>query len=135
MGNAVSTGDVGCTLGSGGPQGADPLLPAELLSAEHSAARSPRLSPDGRRLLYLEGGLGGPHRQCLHLRMVSRALQALGTAVLLAWDLARNVTASCSAQPGWGVGSAPNPPASVSLAGTHPQLPALPSSPGRRGRW
>ncbi|XP_076202175.1 acylamino-acid-releasing enzyme isoform X2 [Aptenodytes patagonicus] len=41
----------------------------ELLSAEHSAACSPRLSPDGRHLLYLEGGLGGPHRQCLQLRM------------------------------------------------------------------
>ncbi|XP_074909235.1 acylamino-acid-releasing enzyme-like isoform X1 [Buteo buteo] len=41
----------------------------ELLSAERGAACSPRLSPDGRRLLYLEGGLGGPHRQCLRLRM------------------------------------------------------------------
>ncbi|KFQ15396.1 Acylamino-acid-releasing enzyme, partial [Leptosomus discolor] len=37
----------------------------ELLSAEHSAACSPQLSPDGWRLLYLEGGLGGFHRQCL----------------------------------------------------------------------
>ncbi|XP_042655809.1 acylamino-acid-releasing enzyme-like, partial [Tyto alba] len=43
----------------------------ELLSAEHSAACSPRLSPDGRRLLYLEGALGGPHRQCLRLRMLT----------------------------------------------------------------
>ncbi|NXO56798.1 ACPH enzyme, partial [Aramus guarauna] len=43
----------------------------ELLSAEHGAAFSPRLSPDGRRLLYLEGGLGGPHRQCLRLRMLT----------------------------------------------------------------
>ncbi|XP_074770733.1 LOW QUALITY PROTEIN: acylamino-acid-releasing enzyme-like [Athene noctua] len=41
----------------------------ELLSAEHAAACSPRLSPDGRRLLYLEGCLGEPHRQCLRLRM------------------------------------------------------------------
>ncbi|CAM9363535.1 unnamed protein product, partial [Bubo scandiacus] len=43
----------------------------ELLSAEDAATCSPRLSPDGRRLLYLEGGLGGPHRQCLRLRMLT----------------------------------------------------------------
>ncbi|XP_035757356.1 acylamino-acid-releasing enzyme-like [Egretta garzetta] len=43
----------------------------ELLSAEHSSACSPRLSPDGQLLLYLEGGLGGPHRQCLRLRMLT----------------------------------------------------------------
>ncbi|NXN24025.1 APEH enzyme, partial [Nycticryphes semicollaris] len=49
----------------------DPLSPTELLSAEHSAACSPRLSPDGRHLLYLEGSLGGPHRQCLRLRMLT----------------------------------------------------------------
>ncbi|NXT19949.1 APEH enzyme, partial [Syrrhaptes paradoxus] len=41
----------------------------ELLSAEHRAACSPRLSPDGQRLLYLEGDVGGPHRQCLRLQM------------------------------------------------------------------
>ncbi|KAM9276670.1 acylamino-acid-releasing enzyme-like [Morus bassanus] len=62
----------------------------ELLSAEHSAACSPRLSPDGRRLLYLEGNLGGPHRQCLCLRMVSRALWAPGTA--LTWQTRQLVT-------------------------------------------
>ncbi|XP_055662008.1 acylamino-acid-releasing enzyme isoform X2 [Falco peregrinus] len=43
----------------------------ELLSAERSATCSPRLSPDGQRLLYLEGDLGGPHRQCLRLRMLT----------------------------------------------------------------
>uniref|UniRef100_A0A8V5HB02 Acylamino-acid-releasing enzyme n=1 Tax=Melopsittacus undulatus TaxID=13146 RepID=A0A8V5HB02_MELUD len=43
----------------------------ELLSAEHGAAFSPRLSPDGRRLLYLEGDVGGPHRQCLRLCMLT----------------------------------------------------------------
>ncbi|XP_065498329.1 acylamino-acid-releasing enzyme isoform X2 [Caloenas nicobarica] len=43
----------------------------ELLSAECGAACSPRLSPDGRRLLYLEGAVGGPHRQCLRLRMLT----------------------------------------------------------------
>ncbi|KFV73802.1 Acylamino-acid-releasing enzyme, partial [Dryobates pubescens] len=43
----------------------------ELLSAEHAAACSPRLSPNGQRLLYLEGDLGGPHRQCLRLCMIT----------------------------------------------------------------
>ncbi|XP_050169246.1 acylamino-acid-releasing enzyme-like [Myiozetetes cayanensis] len=43
----------------------------ELLSAENGAARSPRLSPDGQRLLYLEGAVGGPHRQCLRLCMLT----------------------------------------------------------------
>ncbi|OPJ80757.1 acylamino-acid-releasing enzyme-like [Patagioenas fasciata monilis] len=43
----------------------------ELLSAECGATCSPRLSPDGRRLLYLEGTVGGPHRQCLRLRMLT----------------------------------------------------------------
>ncbi|XP_064931106.1 acylamino-acid-releasing enzyme-like isoform X2 [Columba livia] len=43
----------------------------ELLSAECGAACSPRLSPDGQRLLYLEGTVGGPHRQCLRLRMLT----------------------------------------------------------------
>ncbi|XP_054243197.1 acylamino-acid-releasing enzyme-like [Indicator indicator] len=28
-------------------------------------------SPDGQHLLYLEGDLGGPHRQCLRLRMIT----------------------------------------------------------------
>ncbi|KAM9272167.1 acylamino-acid-releasing enzyme [Cariama cristata] len=62
----------------------------ELLSAEHGAACSPRLSPDGRRLLYLEGGLGGPHRQCLRLLMVSGSLWAPGTA--LTWQTRQTVT-------------------------------------------
>ncbi|XP_071900162.1 acylamino-acid-releasing enzyme-like isoform X1 [Anas platyrhynchos] len=43
----------------------------ELLSAQPRAACSPRLSPDGQRLLYLEGAVGGPHRQCLKLRMLT----------------------------------------------------------------
>ncbi|XP_017675550.1 PREDICTED: acylamino-acid-releasing enzyme [Lepidothrix coronata] len=43
----------------------------ELLSAENGAACSPRLSPDGQRLLYLEGAVGGPHRQCLRLCMLT----------------------------------------------------------------
>ncbi|XP_072203563.1 acylamino-acid-releasing enzyme [Excalfactoria chinensis] len=43
----------------------------ELLSAPDRASFSPRLSPDGQRLLYLEGAVGGPHRQCLQLRMLT----------------------------------------------------------------
>ncbi|OWK56002.1 Acylamino-acid-releasing enzyme [Lonchura striata] len=43
----------------------------ELLSAENGSVCSPRLSPDGQRLLYLEGAVGGPHRQCLRLRMLT----------------------------------------------------------------
>ncbi|XP_032927070.1 acylamino-acid-releasing enzyme-like [Catharus ustulatus] len=43
----------------------------ELLSAEGVSVCSPRLSPDGQRLLYLEGVVGGPHRQCLRLRMLT----------------------------------------------------------------
>ncbi|XP_056357521.1 acylamino-acid-releasing enzyme-like isoform X2 [Oenanthe melanoleuca] len=43
----------------------------ELLSAENVSVCSPRLSPDGQRLLYLEGVVGGPHRQCLRLRMLT----------------------------------------------------------------
>ncbi|NXE97998.1 APEH enzyme, partial [Menura novaehollandiae] len=71
-------GPGGC---SGGHWGADPLLSTELLSAENGSACSPRLSPDGRRLLYLEGVVGGPHRQCLRLCMVSWVPWAPGTAV------------------------------------------------------
>ncbi|POI24342.1 hypothetical protein CIB84_011906, partial [Bambusicola thoracicus] len=48
--------------------GAD-TLPVELLSAPNRASFSPRLSPDGQHLLYLEGAVGGPHRQCLQLRL------------------------------------------------------------------
>ncbi|NXV73330.1 APEH enzyme, partial [Atlantisia rogersi] len=61
-------GQWGCP---GAPWGTDLLLSTELLSDEASAAFSPRLSPNGQRLLYLEGGLGGPHRQCLRLRMLT----------------------------------------------------------------
>lgn len=80
MGTVVSTGfkvGVRCPKSL---QGADPLPPSELLSSEHSAACSPRLSPDGQRLLYLEGDLGGPHRQCLRLCMVRETLWTVGTA-------------------------------------------------------
>lgn len=89
------------------------LPPTELLSAECGAACSPRLSPDGQRLLYLEGTVGGPHRQCLRLRMVSGALRVLGTAVprcTMVWYPAWDVTASHCARLGPGVGSIPKPP-------------------------
>ncbi|XP_066051211.1 acylamino-acid-releasing enzyme-like isoform X2 [Chamaea fasciata] len=43
----------------------------ELLSAENASVCSPRLSPDGQRLLYVEGVVGGPHRQCLRLCMLT----------------------------------------------------------------
>lgn len=122
MDAAVSTGDLGGAWGPRGTPGADPPLPTELLSSDRSAACSPRLSPDGQRLLYLEGSLGGPHRQCLRLCMVSGVLWALGTALPPGQDLAWNVTASHSVRPGWWVGLASNPPASVSLTAGSPQL-------------
>ncbi|KAJ7316674.1 hypothetical protein JRQ81_002836 [Phrynocephalus forsythii] len=42
----------------------------EQLSSDYQAVSSPRLSPDGRRLIYLEGPVFGPHRQCLKLQMI-----------------------------------------------------------------
>lgn len=58
-----------------------PLLPchpspsphahAELLSEDSRAVWSPRLSPDGCRIVYLENNVLGPHQQCSQLRMVS----------------------------------------------------------------
>lgn len=110
-GAAVSTGALGgCP---GGLRYADPLLPTELLSAENGSACSPRLSPDGQRLLYLEGVVGGPHRQCLRLLMVSWASRAPGAAVppcAASTVPSPGVTASRSA---W-LGVSPNLPASVS---------------------
>ncbi|XP_010559919.1 PREDICTED: acylamino-acid-releasing enzyme [Haliaeetus leucocephalus] len=65
----------------------------ELLSAEHGAACSPRLSPDGRRLLYLEGGLGGPHRQCLRLHMFPRwGMSLTAGSPQLTWQTRQTVT-------------------------------------------
>lgn len=72
-------------------------LPTELLSAQPRAACSPRLSPDGRRLLYLEGAVGGPHRQCLQLQMV-RGLCVLGRPSRLGRSCPQNTSRS------------PNPP-------------------------
>ncbi|XP_072791108.1 acylamino-acid-releasing enzyme isoform X2 [Taeniopygia guttata] len=71
----LASGCCGERWGSGGcpghPWDADSLLSTELLSAENGSVCSPRLSPDGQRLLYLEGAVGGPHRQCLRLRMLT----------------------------------------------------------------
>lgn len=90
----------------GGPWDADSLLPTELLSAENASVCSPRLSPDGQRLLYLEGAVGGPHRQCLRLCMVSWASQAPGTTVptcAASTVPSPRVTAFLSAWLGWGL--------------------------------
>ncbi|XP_053809873.1 acylamino-acid-releasing enzyme-like isoform X2 [Vidua chalybeata] len=71
----LASGCCGERWGPGGcpghPWDADPLLFTELLSAENGSVCSPRLSPDGQHLLYLEGVVGGPHRQCLRLRMLT----------------------------------------------------------------
>uniref|UniRef100_A0A8C9WE30 acylaminoacyl-peptidase n=1 Tax=Scleropages formosus TaxID=113540 RepID=A0A8C9WE30_SCLFO len=39
----------------------------ELLSSDSNAVSSPRLSPDGRYIVYLQGQVFGPHKQCLSL--------------------------------------------------------------------
>ncbi|XP_041281889.1 acylamino-acid-releasing enzyme-like [Onychostruthus taczanowskii] len=41
----------------------------ELLSEDAKAVWSPRLSPDGCRIVYLENNVLGPHQQCSRLRM------------------------------------------------------------------
>nr|XP_014348425.1 PREDICTED: acylamino-acid-releasing enzyme-like [Latimeria chalumnae] len=41
----------------------------DLLSSDANSVCSPRISPDQRYLVYLEGGVMGPHRQCLKLCM------------------------------------------------------------------
>lgn len=50
-----------------------PRAHAELLSEDTRAVWSPRLSPDGCRIVYLENNVLGPHQQCSRLRMVSSA--------------------------------------------------------------
>lgn len=92
----MSAGEIRVVLVPSVPMALTPL-PTELLSAQPRAACSPRLSPDGRRLLYLEGAVGGPHRQCLKLRMV-RGLRVLGRPSLLG--------RSCPPNPS----RSPNPP-------------------------
>ncbi|XP_018593328.1 acylamino-acid-releasing enzyme [Scleropages formosus] len=41
----------------------------ELLSSDSNAVSSPRLSPDGRYIVYLQGQVFGPHKQCLSLHV------------------------------------------------------------------
>ncbi|KAJ7424742.1 acylamino-acid-releasing enzyme-like protein [Willisornis vidua] len=81
----------------------------DLLSADNGAACSPRLSPDGHRLLYLEGPVGGPHRQCLRLcldlllvdteaatvtNLTAGSPEGCWELLTLQWDL---LVATCSA--------------------------------------
>ncbi|NXG02354.1 APEH enzyme, partial [Sakesphorus luctuosus] len=53
----------------------------ELLSADNVAACSPRLSPDSQRLLYLEGAVGGSHRQCLRLCLLTWQTRQMVTII------------------------------------------------------
>ncbi|MFT7800904.1 acylamino-acid-releasing enzyme-like [Arapaima gigas] len=41
----------------------------ECLSSDSHAVSSPRLSPDGRYIVYLQGQVFGPHKQCLSLHL------------------------------------------------------------------
>nr|XP_028574488.1 acylamino-acid-releasing enzyme-like isoform X2 [Podarcis muralis] len=60
----------------------------ELLSSDSEAVSSPRLSPDGTRLLYLECPVFGPHRQCLKLQMLNWQTKLTSTVV----DVVRTAT-------------------------------------------
>lgn len=43
----------------------------ELLSSDSRSVSSPRLSPDGCWLVYLQGQMFGPHNQCLQIILVN----------------------------------------------------------------
>ncbi|XP_062826169.1 acylamino-acid-releasing enzyme [Anolis carolinensis] len=60
----------------------------ELLSSDDKAVSSPRLSPDGARLIYLEGPVFGPHRHCLKLKMLN--WQTKHTSIVV--DVVRTAT-------------------------------------------
>ncbi|XP_077182109.1 acylamino-acid-releasing enzyme-like isoform X4 [Paroedura picta] len=60
----------------------------ELLSSDCQAVSSPRLSLDGTHLLYLEGPVFGPHRQCLKLQMLNWQTKLTCTVV----DVVRTAT-------------------------------------------
>ncbi|XP_015265119.1 PREDICTED: acylamino-acid-releasing enzyme-like [Gekko japonicus] len=60
----------------------------ELLSSDCQAVSSPRLSPDGTHLLYLEGPVFGPHRQCLKLQTLNWQAKLTHTVV----DVVRTAT-------------------------------------------
>ncbi|XP_029455518.1 acylamino-acid-releasing enzyme-like [Rhinatrema bivittatum] len=53
----------------------------ELMSRDTKAVCSPRLSPDGRRIVYLERDVFGPHHQCLKLCMYNWHLKTFLTVV------------------------------------------------------
>ncbi|KAM6977737.1 acylamino-acid-releasing enzyme [Aplochiton taeniatus] len=53
----------------------------ELLSGDNLSVSSPRLSPDGSSLAYLQGQVFGPHSQCLSLQLYD--LQRQTTSTLL----------------------------------------------------
>ncbi|XP_044307429.1 acylamino-acid-releasing enzyme-like [Varanus komodoensis] len=61
----------------------------ELLSSDNQAVSAPRLSPDRTRLVYLEGPVFGPHRQCLKLQMLNWQTKLTSTVV----DTVRTATA------------------------------------------
>lgn len=42
----------------------------EILSDESRSSFSPRLSPDGKKLIYFDNEIGGPHYQCSRLMLV-----------------------------------------------------------------
>ncbi|XP_054832028.1 acylamino-acid-releasing enzyme-like isoform X2 [Eublepharis macularius] len=66
----------------------------ELLSSDCQAVSSPRLSPEGTHLLYLEGPVFGPHRQCLKLQLLNWQTKLTSTVV----DVVRTATAGF-----WGI--------------------------------
>ncbi|KAL8212288.1 UNVERIFIED_CONTAM: hypothetical protein K2H54_042378, partial [Gekko kuhli] len=60
----------------------------ELLSSDCQAVSSPRLSPDGTHLVYLEGPAFGPHRRCLKLQVLNWQTKLTHTVV----DVVRTAT-------------------------------------------
>uniref|UniRef100_A0A8C7V7V5 acylaminoacyl-peptidase n=1 Tax=Oncorhynchus mykiss TaxID=8022 RepID=A0A8C7V7V5_ONCMY len=53
----------------------------ECLSGDTSSVSSPRLSPDGRYLVYLEGQVFGPHSQCLTMQQYDLEMRSISLLV------------------------------------------------------
>ncbi|XP_069500275.1 acylamino-acid-releasing enzyme-like isoform X2 [Ambystoma mexicanum] len=53
----------------------------ELISLDTEAVCSPRLSPDGKHVVYLEAKVSGPHWQCANLRMYDWHLKTNSTVL------------------------------------------------------
>ncbi|XP_064779371.1 S9 family peptidase isoform X1 [Oncorhynchus masou masou] len=53
----------------------------ECLSGDTSSVSSPRLSPDGRYLVYLEGQVFGPHSQCLTMQQYDLEMRNISLLV------------------------------------------------------